>query len=170
MATKSPSQFHDSWPAVATTSDLPNVSGSSTQDSALEVGDTTVVLSGGFIYVCNDATLGSAVWSRSVGILTTSNKNMTASATVSDEDQATAVAIAATPAYDSYVQVLVNGVQVIVGDGIKVSPAECYFSGDGGTTPRSVADIVSGDILYWIGSVAGFQLAATDKIDFNYTV
>lgn len=98
----------------------------------------------------------------------TSNKDMAASLTASDFDVACATAIAATPAGKSYVAVEVNGAGQSVGDGVKTK--SCYFSGDGGTTARSFATLQSGDLLYWVGSVAGFQLATTDRINFLYNV
>jgi hypothetical protein len=102
------------------------------------------------------------------------NKNMAASDTAADGNQACATAVAVTPASSStaggYVGVRVNGVNYLVGDGTKVA-VDCYFSGDGGTTARTMKAIVAGDLLYWNGSIAGFQLAAaTDKVDFLYDV
>jgi hypothetical protein len=98
------------------------------------------------------------------------NKEMTALVTSTDFDEACATGLAVTPVFGSYVGVRVNGVDQIVGDGVKTK--DCYFSGDSGTTARSFDAIVSGDKLYWVGSVAGYQLATTDVIDFvyNYTV
>jgi hypothetical protein len=97
---------------------------------------------------------------------TTANKTMAASLTAADFDLACATAIAATPANHSYVAVVVDGVGQSVGDGDRTH--SCYFSGDGGTTARSFATLQAGDLLYWVGSVAGFQLATTDRIDFQY--
>jgi hypothetical protein len=96
----------------------------------------------------------------------TSNKGMTASVTTADGQPACATAIAATPSGGSYVRVSVNGMGQNLGDGVKNT--DCYFSADSGTTARAFSAIVSGDLLYWNGSIAGFQLAATDKIDFEY--
>ncbi len=93
------------------------------------------------------------------------NKNMTASVTASDGDAACATAIAAAPALGGYVGVRVNGVHVQVSNGNKT--LDCYFSGDGGTTARATGAIAAGDLLYWVGSVAGYQLDASDKIDFD---
>lgn len=98
----------------------------------------------------------------------TSNKGMTASVTSADFQAACATTIAGTPANDSWVGVYVDGVLQTLGDGVKTK--DCYFSADGGTTARSIATITAGDTLYWVGSVAGFQLAATDLIDFVYSV
>jgi len=99
---------------------------------------------------------------------TASNKNMTASVTSADFQAACATTIAATPGLDGYVSVLVNGVSEVLGDGVKTR--SCYFSSDSGTTAKSIANIAAGDTLYWVGSVAGYQLAATDIIAFEYAV
>ncbi len=50
------------WPSVATTADLPNVSGALTQSSSLEHGDTCYVTSRSGLYLCTDAALGAAAW------------------------------------------------------------------------------------------------------------
>jgi hypothetical protein len=97
------------------------------------------------------------------------NKNMTASVTTTDDDQATATTVAATPGGGSYIKVEVNGVHILLGDGVKAG-VEGFFSNDGGTTPRSIVNVASGDTFHWVGSVAGYQLAATDRIDFFYDV
>ena len=65
-----------------------------------------------------------------------------------------------------FLVILVNGVKVSLGNGVKTS--YCYFSSDGGTTARTHANIVSGDTLYWNGVVAGYDLESTDIIDFYY--
>lgn len=99
---------------------------------------------------------------------TTANKGMAASVTTSDFDEACATAIASTPAQSSFVPVFVNGVLMELGNGVKTK--DCYFSGNSGTTARNHNAVVSGDKLYWVGSVAGFQLATTDRIDFGHVV
>ncbi len=97
----------------------------------------------------------------------TSNKGMTASVTDTDFDEACATAIASTPANDSFVSVEINGLEASVGDGVKTK--DCYFSADSGTTAKAMAAIASGDKLYWVGSVAGYELAITDRVDFVYS-
>jgi hypothetical protein len=98
---------------------------------------------------------------------------MVASVTAADNALACATAVAQTPATSSaaggYVFVDVDGVIITPGDGTKVA-VPCYFSGDGGVTARALKSIVAGDFCYWNGSVAGFQLAATDLISFFYLV
>ncbi len=111
-----------------------------------------------------DAAVAAAVAAE--GAPTVSNKDMTAEVTVNDFDEACATGIAATPVRDGYVQVFINGVKATVGSGVKTK--DCYFSADAGTTAKAIAAIASGDKLYWVGSVAGYQLAVTDKIDFDY--
>lgn len=104
---------------------------------------------------------------------TTSNKGMVASVTVQDNNVACATSVTSTPATSSAAgggfQVLVNGVSVTVGNASKTGVA-CYFSADGGATARNQKSIAIGDLLYWNPSVAGFNLAATDLIDFIYMV
>jgi hypothetical protein len=102
-----------------------------------------------------------------VGTSVVSNKNMTANVTVADFDEACSVTIVAMPKRDGYVEARVNGLGEAVGDGVKT--LSCYFSGDGGSTARAIAAIAAGDKLYWVGSVAGYQLATTDKIDFLFS-
>ena len=103
-----------------------------------------------------------------------SNKHMAASTTAVDGDVACATAIAQTPASSSanggYIGVNINGAAQFVGDGTKVA-VDCYFSADGGVTARALKSVVTGDLLYWNGSIAGFQLAAaTDFVSFLYDV
>lgn len=71
-----------------------------------------------------------------------------------------------TPYNASNVQVLVNGINVNVGDGAKNQA--CYFSGDNGASARAIANIVGGDGLYWVGSNAGYELDTNDEIDIIY--
>jgi hypothetical protein len=98
---------------------------------------------------------------------TTSDKAV-ASAATSGEAQDTGVNITSTPGGDGHVDVLVNGVQYELGDGVKTTP--CYFSVDGGTTARAISAITAADSLYWNGTTAGFDLETSDDIDLNYNV
>lgn len=98
--------------------------------------------------------------------LTLENKNMAALATSSDGDEATLISIALIPSNDGFVRVFVNGVGVSLGDGAK--DKDCYFSDDGGTTARRIKDITNGDHLFWMGSVAGYELTTDDLISFDY--
>jgi len=110
-----------------------------------------------------DALLAGVV---AAGKPTANNKIMAASLTAADFSLACATAITSTPAGGSYVAVAINGVLQSVGSGVRTQ--SCYFSNDGGATARAFGAIVAGDNLYWVGSVAGFQLATTDQVDFYY--
>lgn len=99
------------------------------------------------------------------GVQTRADYNQTASVTSSDEDT-TGATITYTPFSDSSVIVKVNGLQVNLGDGAK--DEACYFSADGGTTAKAAADIAANDTLYWMGSVANYELEADDEIDIVY--
>lgn len=73
----------------------------------------------------------------------------------------------------SRVEVIVNGSSHIscgVPDGISIG---CYFTtvADGGDPTKARVndgDVQLGDQLYWIGSVAGFDVDSTDYLDFDY--
>lgn len=94
--------------------------------------------------------------------LTDTNQFEAASATTNNGDSS-GISIDSTP--DGMAQVFVNGVMVeLKGD----KTGSCYFSADGGSTARTIANIVANDVLYWNGSVAGYQLEATDKITLVY--
>jgi len=103
--------------------------------------------------------------STDVGAETTDDLNQTPNVTTADGDDS-GVVITHTPFSDGNVQILVNGVNVNLGDGAK--DQACYFSVDGGTTARAIADIEGGDLLYWNGSIAGYELDGTDEIDVIY--
>jgi hypothetical protein len=86
--------------------------------------------------------------------------------TTTTDGDSTGGAITYTPFEDSDVTVRVNGLQCDIGDGAKDKP--CYFSGDGGTTARAIADITANDTLYWVGSIAGYELDPTDDLEIQY--
>ncbi len=99
---------------------------------------------------------------------TRDDKDLVALVTVNDGDKATNSTISNTPGNDSMVSVVINQGHESVGDGDKTKA--CYFSGDGGTTARLIQNIVSGDEMFWNESIAGYNLDATDLIDFIYDV
>lgn len=102
---------------------------------------------------------------QAVGINVATDLNKTSVETLNDGDS-TEISITYTPFSDSSVAVKINGIEVNLGDGAKDSA--CYFSNDGGETAKTIANIEAGDILYWNGSIAGYQLDNTDDIDISY--
>ena len=99
------------------------------------------------------------------GVNTRADYNQSPSATSNDGDT-TGLTITYTPFGDGAVIVKVNGLQINIGNGAKDEAA--YFSADGGTTAKSVANIAAGDTLYWMGSIASYQLEIDDDVDFVY--
>jgi hypothetical protein len=66
VALKSPVAFHECWGQVADATELPNISGATIQDAALQVGDIVWVADEDAMYQCTTATVGSAVWYRMI--------------------------------------------------------------------------------------------------------
>lgn len=102
-----------------------------------------------------------------------SNLNMIANITTSNGSPAlttgiTLYSIQDEPKIDTFIEVFINGVKMIVGG--KTSPYDCYFSNDGGITAKQLGSERKGDYLYWNGTVAGFELDHSDKIDFIYLI
>lgn len=111
--------------------------------------------------------IDNALGAASGSVPSIQNKDLAASTTVADEDPATAAPVLGNPVAGGFVGVVVNGLEVGVGDGVKT--LECYFSGDGGTTARAQGAIQNGDVCYWMGSNAQYELDATqDVISFYY--
>lgn len=108
-----------------------------------------------------------------LSIYSKSNLNIPCNVTVNDGDLACVSVINDTPLQSSRVRVFVNGVEVNVGE-----DKDCYFSIDGGLTPRIVGDERQGDELYWNGSIAEYELddgtvgesGLVDFIDFIYLI
>lgn len=102
------------------------------------------------------------------GIVASSNKNMSPTDT-SGNFYGSGLAMSATPLEHSYVQVYVNGIKIKIADGDRTA-GEAYFSDDSGATAKLIADIASGDMLFWNGIIAGYDLDTSDKVDFDYMV
>ena len=99
------------------------------------------------------------------GVSTSTDLNKISNVTANDGDS-TGINITYTPFDDSVVTIKVNGMEINLGDGVKSEAS--YFSNDGGTSARLIKDIEAGDLLYWNGSIAGYQLDETDDIDISY--
>jgi hypothetical protein len=99
----------------------------------------------------------------------TDDKNFIVTYTTVGNGYPTGLAINSTPL--GHVGVYINGVETDLGYGSTVS-SSCYFSNDGGTTAKNIGNILSGDILYWNTSAAGFSLSPElpDRISLYYIV
>jgi hypothetical protein len=85
---------------------------------------------------------------------------------ISTDDTDTGLSLSATPTAGGFVQVLINGVMIELGDGVKTKDG--YFSGDDGSTARAHSALASGDKFFWNGSSV-FTLDTTDRVDFLYS-
>ena len=101
-----------------------------------------------------------------IAIKTKDDLNQTSLVTSNDGDS-TGLTITHTPFNDTPVSVEVNGLECNIGDGAK--DEACYFSNDGGLTAKTMENIEANDTLYWMGSIAGYQLETSDDVDFNYS-
>ena len=102
-----------------------------------------------------------------VGVETDADLNKIPNVTSIGLSDPTGVFITYTPFHDSNVQVLVNGINVTVGNGVKTR--ECYFSNHPtGDNARLIADITEGDQLFWNGDIIGYELDGGDEIDIIY--
>ncbi|KKN45016.1 hypothetical protein LCGC14_0687280 [marine sediment metagenome] len=140
-------------------------------DAAAGYGDGSIWTNTitGNIWALRDNENGAAVWeliNKSGGTLIAANYEMPANATTANGQLATNTPMAVTPLEDSQVLIDVNGHGESLGNGVKTT--SCYFSRDGGATALLIQDIRLGDLLYWNGSIAGYQLEIDDAITFNY--
>lgn len=98
-------------------------------------------------------------------------QNVTASATTGDGDQATVTTISRTNPLGSLALLLVNGIayRVANGDGERAS-SPCFVGASNAAAVTYANFNVGGaNKLYWNGSIAGFQLAADDKLSLVYS-
>lgn len=112
-----------------------------------------------------DAVTLAYLIANSGGTMTKADKNRASAITVGNS-ASTLLAITNNPLGSKYVEVMVNGIQQVLGDGVKTK--DCYFSADLGITARAISDIVATDVLYWNSIIAGYALDNTDFIDMNY--
>jgi hypothetical protein len=108
----------------------------------------------------------NSVLTTPAGAPTKTDKAKTPNATTGNADSG--LTITSAPSGGSMVEVMVNGVAQTLGDGVKTK--DCFFSGDNGATARAINAIAANDKLYWNGVITGFDLAATDVVDFYYNV
>lgn len=84
----------------------------------------------------------------------------------SGNESTTGITLEFTPFADGSVQVFVNSVAIT--ESYSDKTGDVYFSNDGGTTVRNVADLEAGDQLIWNGIIAGYDLTTSDAIELVY--
>lgn len=87
------------------------------------------------------------------------------SAVAANATASTGLTISSTPASDSHVQVFINGLLYNLGASTN---SEVFFSNDAGSTARTIANITSGDTLFFAGSTCGHALEIDDVIQIVY--
>lgn len=140
------------------------ITGSPASGGYINMGGITSSSNGRTPYVLLLEGVAETPTATEVGVNTGNDKDLTSSNT-SGNYSPTGIYITYTPFADSDVSVRINGIEVNLG-GNKLK--ECYFSADGGTTARAIADITAGDQLIWNGVIAGFELDGLDDIDLSY--
>jgi hypothetical protein len=103
----------------------------------------------------------------------TMNRNMLANITVTDGDLALNTVVQQQPT--SRVEVIVRGSSHISCGYPDGSNIGCYFTsvtdaGDPTKARINDGDVMLGDQLYWIGSIANFNLDDTDYLDFDFLI
>ena len=93
------------------------------------------------------------------GTLTFDDDDLTPAVTAGD-GSTTALTITNSPIGATKIEI--NGLHVQLASD-KLS--DCYFSDDAGATAKIPA---AGDTLFWNGIIAGYELSASDRIDFIY--
>ena len=88
------------------------------------------------------------------------------SAVTTGNYSSTGISLTYTPFQDSTVQVYLNG--IALDESYNDRAGDVYFSRDGGATAVPAADLDAGDVLYWNGGIAGYELAGTDQFEIVY--
>jgi len=111
----------------------------------------------GSIAIKDSAGLAAPIMRPQAGQAVSSNK--------STNNADTGLTLAATPPAGGFVQVLINGVMIELGDGVKNKDG--YFSPDNLSPARAHNALASGDKFFWNGASV-FTLETTDRVDFVF--
>ncbi len=133
--------------------------------TGLTVSTTTdavgVVVDGITIQINNS---GELTVVSSGGLSQPTYEEFTAVSTSGNDSIVTGVTLGGTPNIYSRIEVFVNGQKQRLGDG--VTTKDCYFGTSG--SALSLTSLSSGDQLYWNGTIAEFELSASDKVEIVY--
>ena len=89
--------------------------------------------------------------------------------TTSGNNSSTGITLSRQPTSATFIEINVNGSIIDVKDGAGTNQV-CYFSVDGGATPKNYSQLSIGDTLYWNGNLAGYNLDSDDRIDMTYQI
>lgn len=78
----------------------------------------------------------------------------------------TGVTLEYTPYNGSSFSAMINDVSIEISYFDRTG--DCYFSIDGGQTPRLISELQAGDELYWNSNIAGYDISPGDKVDITY--
>jgi hypothetical protein len=115
-----------------------------------------------------DDAAASAVANLGSTPLTTLDKEKYVAAPTAGDNSNTGLTISETPNANGNVQVFVNGLRADLGSADLTK--DCYFMDPTLTTVRRISDIQAGDVFFWNGVLAGYELTTTFRIDFDYQV
>ena len=87
----------------------------------------------------------------------------------SGNNSSTGITLSRQPTSATFIEINVNGSIIDVKNGAGTNQS-CYFSVDGGLTPKNYSQLSIGDTLYWNGILAGYNLDGEDRIDMTYQV
>jgi len=127
---------------------------------AVDAGDGIELTASGVAVDAANDSIDVAAAGIKAPVLNTSNKKEASAVAAAATNDTTGITIDAVPAGDGMVHVFVNGVEY---DLAAVKTSDFYFSSDGGTTPKALSAIASGDTLY-LGTGMPFDLDAGDDI------
>lgn len=96
--------------------------------------------------------------------LINADHELTPAASSGSDNFDTTLAITSTPV--GMVEVLINGVIYVLGDGVKTK--DFYFTDDGGVSAQAISAIVATDELYFNAVIVSFNLSTADRIDIIY--
>lgn len=148
--------------ALAKEDKLALVDATDSSGKLVSVADVAAFLADGTTVTASNGKLTSTATGGSLKRDVKTNPNAVAA---NGAPGSTGLAISSTPASGSTVQVFVNGLLCHLGTS---TTNEVFFSADGGSTAKAIADIVATDVLYFNGTANGYALETSDEVTIYY--
>ena len=150
--------------ALAKEDKLSLVDATDSSNKLISVSDLATFLADGTTVTASNGKLSSAATG---GGETKRDITTTPSAVAANATGSTGLTISTTPAQDGFVQVFINGIMYNLG---AATNSEVFFSDDAGVTAKTIANIASGDTLFFSGSTCGHSLETDDVIQLVYQI